>query len=277
MRFGSLVTFGSLLVFASAANAQVPALIAYQGKLLNADGTPAAGVSTMVFTLYDAAVNGTALWTETQSVPLSEGFYAVLLGSVTPIPAAAFDGTLRYLDVSVGGASLSPRQTLASIPYAYRSQTVVGGPVSATQISVAGQSVVDATGQLVAGAGSAFAPRIHTHAASDIVSGTLAPAVGGTGVSGPTAAGQYLRASGAGKWTAALIQASDLPTLSSLYLPLAGGTLTGQLVTPATADANPAIAVGDDSTTGLNGPAAATLDLVVGGQTQASLDRRPRR
>jgi hypothetical protein len=73
--------------------------------------------------------------------------------------------------------------------------------------------------------------KIVTVAASKLT-GTLGAANGGTGLSsGPTAAGQYLRSTGAGTWGVGSIAAGDLPSLP--YVAKTGDTMTGGLNLPA--------------------------------------------
>lgn len=54
--------------------------------------------------------------------------------------------------------------------------------------------------------------------ATNVASGTLATARGGTGLGGPTAAGQFLRSTGSGTWALGTIQSSDLPAPGSGYV-----------------------------------------------------------
>src|SRR5436190_905867 len=76
----------SFLLPAVAAS-QVPLRLGYQGRLLNANGTPATGTIAMTFSIFAAPTGGTALWTEIQLVPMSDGFYALFLGDGTALPA----------------------------------------------------------------------------------------------------------------------------------------------------------------------------------------------
>ncbi|MBN2564613.1 MAG: hypothetical protein JXB46_02775 [Candidatus Eisenbacteria bacterium] len=77
---------------------------------------------SMVFTIYDAATDGTALWTETQNPTTnSVGAVSVLLGSVNPIDCE-FDAP-RRLEIEVDGEVLSPRRELVTSPYAARAAT----------------------------------------------------------------------------------------------------------------------------------------------------------
>lgn len=108
-----------LVASAGVARAAVPATLTQQGRLLNGDGTAATGTVSIVFSIYAADTSGTALWSETQMVTLDDGYFSVQLGSVTAFPAGTFDGTTRYLGITVGTDSeMSPRETLSSVPYA---------------------------------------------------------------------------------------------------------------------------------------------------------------
>lgn len=108
-----------VLLTATTSAAQVPTKVAFQGRLMDASGAPMSGVPSMTFELFDDEVAGTSKWVETQAaVPLTDGYYAVTLGSVKPLELSAFDGTTRFIEVTVNGAKLSPRQRVASVPFA---------------------------------------------------------------------------------------------------------------------------------------------------------------
>src|SRR5438552_12926125 len=75
----------------------VPQLINFQGVLKN-NGQPVSnGSHSITFAIYDALTGGNQLWTEPQSVTTNGGHFAVLLGSVTPLPGSVFNGSDRYL------------------------------------------------------------------------------------------------------------------------------------------------------------------------------------
>jgi hypothetical protein len=108
-------------VLAATTYAAVPNQINYQGRLT--DNTPAQApidaTVTMGFSIWDSATGGTSLWNETQSVSVANGLFNVLLGSSTPIPSTVFtSGATRYLEISVSGETLSPRQQIAAAPFA---------------------------------------------------------------------------------------------------------------------------------------------------------------
>lgn len=125
---------GLVVVFCSfAAFAAVPRTINYQGRLAGSDGTPVNAPVQMVFAIYNVAAGGTAVWTETQTVQVNNGIYAVALGAVTPIDPALIDGSL-WLGVKVGtDAEMTPRQALHSVPFALRAAAVAAdGPLNLT-------------------------------------------------------------------------------------------------------------------------------------------------
>jgi hypothetical protein len=154
----------------------------------------------MRFCLYAAPSGGTALWCEETTVPVSYGVFGLLLGSVTPIPETAFDGSDRYLGVKVGSdEEMTPRRRVVSVGYAYRAEESLTAATAdyalfagnADYAAAAGDadyanSAGDAdTAGYASAAGNAdtvddkhasdFANASHTHAASEITSGTIAP------------------------------------------------------------------------------------------------------
>ncbi|RME28829.1 MAG: hypothetical protein D6800_03465, partial [Candidatus Zixiibacteriota bacterium] len=99
----------------------------------------------MTFTLYDAATGGTALWTDTQSVDVQNGSYAVELGSTpNPLSASIFSGGQVWLEITVGtGTPMTPRQKLNSVPYAFEA---VNAQTAATATTVTGTASGDGSG-----------------------------------------------------------------------------------------------------------------------------------
>jgi len=99
--------------------ATVPQLINYQGYLTDAVGNPINGNRTIQFKIYNSATEGTTLWSETQNVSITEGFFSVLLGSVKPIQPPIFNNSETYLELKVGDdPAMSPRKRLVSVGYA---------------------------------------------------------------------------------------------------------------------------------------------------------------
>jgi len=146
-RFFPVPGFVVCVLSAFAATAQVPHLLGYQGRLLRADGTAATGTATVVFAVYDGASGGSALWQESQTLGLSDGYYSTYLGLVQPVGDSLFDAGARWLEVRVGSETLAPRQQIGAIPYAVAAQSVVGS-ANVASLRVGGQTVVDAAGRL---------------------------------------------------------------------------------------------------------------------------------
>jgi hypothetical protein len=75
----------------------------------------------MVFSIYSQASGGTALWTETQTVTVTDGVFSANLGDTNPI-TLPFD-TLYYLGITIGSDSeMTPRQPMTSVGYAFRAK-----------------------------------------------------------------------------------------------------------------------------------------------------------
>ncbi|OGR57128.1 MAG: hypothetical protein A2X36_15070 [Elusimicrobia bacterium GWA2_69_24] len=144
----------------------------YQGRLTDALNNPLDGNHDFVFGLYDVPSGSTALWTESQNaVPVANGVLAVQLGSVAPLSAALLQTPAVYLQISVDGVDLSPRQRLVSSPYAFIADRLQGRSYDAfVSTDAAAQSVAgDKTfsgNVAVTGSMSVPSPTAAGHAAS---------------------------------------------------------------------------------------------------------------
>jgi hypothetical protein len=112
------------LVAAPAAAQDVPRTLAFQGRLVRADGTPESTPQDLTFSLYATASGGSPLWQELHpGVPVTNGYYAVVLGVTTPLGYELARNEPLYLGVALSGQSeLTPRLRMASVPYALRAQ-----------------------------------------------------------------------------------------------------------------------------------------------------------
>ena len=114
--------------------ADVPFLINYRGYIDVAD--PGIGLATgaisveLEFALYDSAEieEATPLWTESQTVQLLDGNFAVMLGNVNPLSLDLFSSSQRYLTVSAGGSIIAGPQRILSAPYAMQAGNVYSAP-----------------------------------------------------------------------------------------------------------------------------------------------------
>jgi hypothetical protein len=89
----------------------VPTTVVHQGRLTTAAGQPYDGTVSATFTLHSDPNAASGVWTETHpSVAVQDGYYAVVLGNLTPLDQAVLTGAPRYLGVAVGSdPELAPR------------------------------------------------------------------------------------------------------------------------------------------------------------------------
>ncbi|HYQ04467.1 MAG TPA: hypothetical protein VER96_37600 [Polyangiaceae bacterium] len=148
------VALGAVLALAlsttRSARAAVPNVLTEQGRLFDTTNKPIQGALAFAFTIYDTPTGDNVLWTE--SVPdvlLSDGYFSVQVGSVTPIPSSVFDGSIRYLGIAIGSdAEMSPRQAITSVAYAIVSDNATGD-ITPTSVSINGKQVIDEKGKWV--------------------------------------------------------------------------------------------------------------------------------
>jgi len=116
--------------------------IAYQGRLADSAGNPitTSGIG-MQFCLYDTDVGGSPVdgWCENHpSVPVEDGLFSVLLGSINPIPVSLLTNhSSLWLGITIGSDSeMTPREQIASVPYAMIASTVPHGGVTSGKIGL---------------------------------------------------------------------------------------------------------------------------------------------
>lgn len=112
---------GLAIVMATAWNlwAQAPEMFRYQGRLV--DGTNLVNATLpMNFKLYDALSDGALLYEDSNSVLVVDGLYSTMIGddTVSGSLTNALTNATVYLELTVDGETLSPRERLVSVPYA---------------------------------------------------------------------------------------------------------------------------------------------------------------
>jgi len=126
-----LTGFLLLSIISIALYAQVPREINYQGKLTDPSGVAVDGITAITFDLFDVSTGGTPLWTEVHpTVDVSHGLFDVHLGSITALPTSIDFSEPYWIELTVEGEVLAPRQPLLSVPYSLRAaiaDSVVGG------------------------------------------------------------------------------------------------------------------------------------------------------
>jgi hypothetical protein len=107
----SLDKMGAMATFTS------PNTIMYQGRLTTAAGAPITDTVTVAFGIYAAYSGGSPLWQGAwQLNPDDNGIFSQEIGT---IPDTVFTGAVRYMQITVRGEAMTPRQTLTSAPYAF--------------------------------------------------------------------------------------------------------------------------------------------------------------
>ena len=111
-------------VLVTAALADVPRQISYQGRLTDTAGQPVSdGSYVMDFAIYPSQSGGTPVWQESRRVVgVSGGLFTTVLGKEIPLPDSGLPVT-AWLETKVNGFPLSPRVRLVSVPFALRSLT----------------------------------------------------------------------------------------------------------------------------------------------------------
>lgn len=108
--------------------------VSYQGHLADANGTPVNSTLPMIFRIYTTPTGGTPIWTEERSgsnaVPVTNGLFHVMLGSVEPLSTDIFAQDL-WLGISVESDSeMTPREKLGSVPTLIPDGSVTSGKLN---------------------------------------------------------------------------------------------------------------------------------------------------
>ena len=171
--FGSLLT-GNPVEAATGINRQIN----FQGKVVNSNGTNVAnGSYTFVFQMYTVASGGSNVWTDTETLTVTDGIFQYNLGSDTvnaPLPGSVdFNTDNIYLGINFNAdGEMTPRVQFTAAPYAINAE------------KVGGLSVTNTTGTLTVPAGKtiAFGGAFTTSGANDVTFTTSA----GTSLTLPT-------------------------------------------------------------------------------------------
>ena len=116
------------VLFGAGSAVAFPGMFYYSGKLTDSGGNPIDGTVSITFRLYNVAMGESASWTEMHgSVDVDNGSYTVMLGSITPNLDLEFDGSDKWLGITVGfDSEMTPRQKVGSVPYAMNADRLDG-------------------------------------------------------------------------------------------------------------------------------------------------------
>ncbi len=136
-----------LSVLAVPAFSQVPGMTHYQGSLRDKSGNPINASLPMTLSIYDTPTpgTGTQLWTENQTVGISNGVFSISVGAVNPIPASVFSSSSTYLEVDINGETPSAREQLLSGAYSFHSSVADTADYALTVSSSIAVSTINAT------------------------------------------------------------------------------------------------------------------------------------
>lgn len=125
-----------ILLYLTACVPKLTPNLSHQGQLLNENGSPVAdGDYEIVYSIFQAATGGTAVYSETDTVTVENGMFTNSLGLTTTIDPTIF-AQPTWLELTVDGETLVPRQRLQGSPFAF---SLVSGAV------VQGAQTIDRT------------------------------------------------------------------------------------------------------------------------------------
>lgn len=132
----------ALTVSLAAATAFADPLMGYSGRLYNSTGTPMSGSHDVVVRIFSTPLGGTSLFEESfDATDVADGYFMVMMGvnekmggmSLDTLFATESDGL--YLELQVGAETLSPRQPLGSVPWAFGGGSLASLSCSAGQVA----------------------------------------------------------------------------------------------------------------------------------------------
>lgn len=106
----------------------VPNLIAYQGLVTLAGGSPVAnGSYPATFTIYNYSSGGASLWSENANVTTNGGRFSHNLGSVSALPATlSYSNDSLWLAITFNGELLTPRSRIVGNAFSLTANNLEG-------------------------------------------------------------------------------------------------------------------------------------------------------
>ena len=143
----------SILLLSISTSDAVPLQLTQQGRMLDANGSAVTGLHILTFRVYDDVNTGNMLWEDYMTADFVNGYYAAVLGADVqnnPLDSSVLSLYPLYLEIQLDNNSpLSPRTEISSVPYsqiAGIAESVEGGTVDASEISIGGNAVIDSNG-----------------------------------------------------------------------------------------------------------------------------------
>ncbi|MFA5840500.1 MAG: hypothetical protein WC890_07655, partial [Candidatus Margulisiibacteriota bacterium] len=110
------------VILTSLCFSSIPPKLSYEGRLTDTSGNPITTTKTIEIKIYDSTSGGNLIFgPESFSVtPDNQGVFSLIIGETRSISTEVFNGANRYLEIAVGGETLSPRTQIVSVGYANR-------------------------------------------------------------------------------------------------------------------------------------------------------------
>jgi len=119
----------------------------YQGRLTDENGDPLDGNVRIRFVLYHQLTGGTGVYTETETVAVSDGLFNTVVGPSSAVAGLTPEDLAEplYLELQVANGvyteTLTPRQRLYGAPYAF---TLMPGAIISSALSTSAAATTDA-------------------------------------------------------------------------------------------------------------------------------------
>ncbi len=115
-RFISVLLAAALLLLLAAGCGYNYPTFSHQGRLMTSAGKPVNGNRTITYKLYHQSSGGSPVYTVSKTVHVSNGYFDSNFGATNVDPKIFAENT--WLEITVNGETLSPRQFLRAAPYA---------------------------------------------------------------------------------------------------------------------------------------------------------------
>jgi hypothetical protein len=115
--------------------AELSPQFSHQGRLLDSEGNPVPdGEYDVQYRLYQVQNGGDAVYTDTQTITVSGGLFTASIGATEEITPSIF-ASPTWMEITIDGETLSPRQRLQGAPYAFSlvPEAVIQGSVPITR------------------------------------------------------------------------------------------------------------------------------------------------
>ena len=126
-----LIAVSFVVIISSLSYGQVPALINYQGRLL--DGTNlVSGIYSIAFSIFTNTAGGSSYYQCSNTIEVVDGLYSTYIGEypVSGTLTNALKYQPLYLEITIDGTTLSPRERLVAVLFSHVANGVVDDAIT---------------------------------------------------------------------------------------------------------------------------------------------------